>query len=367
MSENIRQKMENLLRKWTQLDTNNLIENPDQSLAQKATPTSAQASVKSKEVSDEEIKSSRKSSLKSAKESPTETISNNIFQNKEYTLVTEETVQVNDNQAETQTTTIQSVSTVKEVLNQPTIALIQDLGKSEEQMPVQASVEIVQSLSEEFKMVIQPVNKETEENYNDYEVEEEEEDEDYDINKYINDYKSQLPLQSNQTIKQNFEEVSFEKSEKPIEKEISIHEIKSKAADNSLTNQQNNEILNIKDKSNLDKLIEVNDTASSYESDVDFQRPNLIEPLIDETVNKQNPAKDDIEVISNDLFDWLLWIDHTLESQVNLSRNHEDFILFFITDLILINIKVVTIGDIDEIQQSILKYIVSLNLRSFLY
>jgi hypothetical protein len=39
--------------------------------------------------------------------------------------------------------------------------------------------------------------------------------------------------------------------------------------------------------------------------------------------------------IANDIFDWLLWIDHTLQSQL------------------------VTVGDIEEIQQSIQKYQVS--------
>lgn len=48
--------------------------------------------------------------------------------------------------------------------------------------------------------------------------------------------------------------------------------------------------------------------------------------------------KEDIQLISNDLFDWLLWIDHTLETQL------------------------VTIGDMEQIQQSINKYNVSLLL-----
>ncbi len=46
--------------------------------------------------------------------------------------------------------------------------------------------------------------------------------------------------------------------------------------------------------------------------------------------------RDDIDLISNDLFDWLLWIDHTLESQL------------------------VTVGDSDEINQAIQKYDVSI-------
>ena len=45
--------------------------------------------------------------------------------------------------------------------------------------------------------------------------------------------------------------------------------------------------------------------------------------------------KDDNEIVLNDLFDWLLWIDHTLQSQV------------------------ITVGNLDEIQQSINKYDVS--------
>ena len=50
-------------------------------------------------------------------------------------------------------------------------------------------------------------------------------------------------------------------------------------------------------------------------------------------------SKDDIDLISNDLFDWLLWIDHTLESQL------------------------VTVGDLEEINQSIQKY----NVNLFVY
>ena len=46
------------------------------------------------------------------------------------------------------------------------------------------------------------------------------------------------------------------------------------------------------------------------------------------------PCKE-IESISNDLFDWLVWIDHTLQSQV------------------------ITVGDLEEIQQAIHKYNVS--------
>jgi hypothetical protein len=45
----------------------------------------------------------------------------------------------------------------------------------------------------------------------------------------------------------------------------------------------------------------------------------------------------DIDLISNDLFDWLLWIDHTLQSHV------------------------ITVGDFDEIQQAINKYSVREN------
>lgn len=58
--------------------------------------------------------------------------------------------------------------------------------------------------------------------------------------------------------------------------------------------------------------------------------------LVEESRAIRDESKDDIDLISNDLFDWLLWIDHTLESQL------------------------VTVGDQDEINQAIQKYDVSL-------
>lgn len=53
----------------------------------------------------------------------------------------------------------------------------------------------------------------------------------------------------------------------------------------------------------------------------------------------ENTSQNDMEIISNDLFDWLLWIDHNLQSQV------------------------VTVGDLEEIQQSIYKYQVTTKIK----
>lgn len=50
--------------------------------------------------------------------------------------------------------------------------------------------------------------------------------------------------------------------------------------------------------------------------------------------------RDNLEVISNDLFDWLLWIDHTLETQL------------------------VVVGDLDQIEQLVKKYESILNEMS---
>ena len=64
--------------------------------------------------------------------------------------------------------------------------------------------------------------------------------------------------------------------------------------------------------------------------------PNGIKLIAVSEFNDQlsMPCKE-IESISNDLFDWLVWIDHTLQSQV------------------------ITVGDLEEIQQAIHKYNVS--------
>ena len=75
-------------------------------------------------------------------------------------------------------------------------------------------------------------------------------------------------------------------------------------------------------------------------SSQDDNMPNGVKLITVSDFNEQVPSQDkEIELLSNDLFDWLVWIDHTLESQV------------------------VTVGDLEEIQQAIHKYNVSFNLN----
>jgi hypothetical protein len=68
--------------------------------------------------------------------------------------------------------------------------------------------------------------------------------------------------------------------------------------------------------------------------------PNGTKLIAVEEFNQQLPAPNkEIETLSNDLFDWLVWIDHTLQSQV------------------------ITVGDLEEIQQAIHKYNVSVKKK----
>lgn len=67
--------------------------------------------------------------------------------------------------------------------------------------------------------------------------------------------------------------------------------------------QQSKLVSSVNDDINTDDIKK----SSSFIQDSSFNAVLSIEP---------SAAPDDIEIISNDLFDWLLWIDHTLESQV---------------------------------------------------
>lgn len=89
-------------------------------------------------------------------------------------------------------------------------------------------------------------------------------------------------------------------------------------------------LVSIDDKNKLN-----NDRVDSIESENNLSQN-------ERSIISSKSSKDDIELISNDLFDWLLWIDHTLESQV------------------------ITVGDLDEIQQSVNKYTVRTLLFYFL-
>ena len=81
-----------------------------------------------------------------------------------------------------------------------------------------------------------------------------------------------------------------------------------------------------------------NHAYNNIDNDEETNRELTIMSNTTTTTNTSNDKittttnRDDIDLISNDLFDWLLWIDHTLESQL------------------------VTVGDLDEINQAIQKY-----------
>ena len=96
--------------------------------------------------------------------------------------------------------------------------------------------------------------------------------------------------------------------------------------------------------------------SSSFIKDSSFSNVvNLIPTTT--TSTPDTPPQDNVELISNDLFDWLLWIDHTLDSQVlkiKLKNFLNKLILFFFFH------KAVTVGYLDEIQLLIQKYDVNL-------
>ena len=58
--------------------------------------------------------------------------------------------------------------------------------------------------------------------------------------------------------------------------------------------------------------------SSSFIQDSSFSNVVNLIPTTTTTASStpDTPSQDNVELISNDLFDWLLWIDHTLDSQV---------------------------------------------------
>lgn len=56
--------------------------------------------------------------------------------------------------------------------------------------------------------------------------------------------------------------------------------------------------------------------SSSFIQDSSFSNVVNLIPTTTTTSTPDTPSQDNVELISNDLFDWLLWIDHTLDSQV---------------------------------------------------
>jgi len=65
-------------------------------------------------------------------------------------------------------------------------------------------------------------------------------------------------------------------------------------------------------------LISLNNTDDLNSDEIQKPSSLIQEDSVKAVSNMNTLANDEIEMISNDLFDWLLWIDHTLDSQVNL-------------------------------------------------
>jgi len=78
--------------------------------------------------------------------------------------------------------------------------------------------------------------------------------------------------------------------------------------------------------------------SSSFIQDSSFSNVVNLIPTTTTSSTPDTSSQDNVELISNDLFDWLLWIDHTLDSQVlkiKLKNYFNKLILFFSTRLLL--------------------------------
>jgi hypothetical protein len=108
-----------------------------------------------------------------------------------------------------------------------------------------------------------------------------------------------------------------------ISKDLNIIKLENETNLTSLLNDDSFERIDGSSKSNA--LLDVTKSVS-------FSDSIKTDQIINNSSSIGDDPKDDIDLISNDLFDWLLWIDHTLESQL------------------------VTVGDLEEINQGIQKF-----------
>ena len=86
------------------------------------------------------------------------------------------------------------------------------------------------------------------------------------------------------------------------------------------------EIINNKETVQMgqSKLISLDNTNEIKKS------PSLIQGVsFSAVLNTDYLPNEEIEMISNDLFDWLLWIDHTLDSQVKQLNNLKNLKLYY--------------------------------------
>lgn len=98
------------------------------------------------------------------------------------------------------------------------------------------------------------------------------------------------------------------------------------------TNFEINEQLKLKMENLVNQWTSLERSTSKRSPIKTLTDMNIDERQISSSISSVSIHKDDIEIISNDLLDWLLWIEHTLQSQI------------------------VTVGDLNEIQQGIQKF-----------
>jgi hypothetical protein len=126
-----------------------------------------------------------------------------------------------------------------------------------------------------------------------------------------------------------------------FKKTPSIDSIKSKTIVTPIELEPNNldEFNNISKELNIIKLeTDTNIIQTTQSNRIDLVNSDMLDITQCNSLNNNTNSltsrnsEENINIISNDLFDWLLWIDHTLESQL------------------------VNVGDNEEMQQAILKY-----------
>lgn len=146
---------------------------------------------------------------------------------------------------------------------------------------------------------------------------------------------------SNALISQELNNEQTEKKEQ-FRKTCSIDSLKSKTIVTPIQLEINNEededlrkelnIIKVETGEHFANLVTLDQIEPSSFSALDSPNRTFNSQIEKPTVVNKKDSDEEIELINNDLSDWLLWIDHTLESQI------------------------LTVGDLDEIQQSIKKY-----------
>lgn len=130
--------------------------------------------------------------------------------------------------------------------------------------------------------------------------------------------------------------INAENKDTFLKKTNSTDSIKSKTIVTPIeleTNEENAEIrkeLNIIKLENDSNIVNVNNEMCQKSESIRSSKVLTFSSTDNGEMNLEE--NEDLQLMSNDLFDWLLWIDHTLDSQI------------------------VVVGDLEEIKQSINKY-----------